>query len=280
MKRILIVEDNPDLAYGLRNNLEIEGYEVEVSEDGVKGLARAREARPDLVILDLMLPGLDGYRVLRKLRDDGFTMPVLILTARGEEADKVTGFRLGADDYVTKPFGLLELIARVAALLRRAGGGNGAGSAGPPERFGDIFVDPRHADRHAQRRGRGADADGVRPADGPAEAARECRLAHRTAARGVGALGGGRDAHGGHARRRVAPEAGRRPGQPALHPDRAQGRVPARTLVYLPSSPFLRPPDGGLGPSQMPKTARPKSAPGIVSLSLPRMVSVVPVPGT
>ena len=142
MKRILIVEDNPDLAYGLRNNLEIEGYEVEVSEDGVKGLARAREARPDLVILDLMLPGLDGYRVLRKLRDDGFTMPVLILTARGEEADKVTGFRLGADDYVTKPFGLLELIARVAALLRRAGGGNGAGSAGPPERFGGIFVDP------------------------------------------------------------------------------------------------------------------------------------------
>jgi len=114
--RILVVEDNADLAYGLRNNLEIEGYEVVVVEDGTKGLARARDAAPDLVILDLMLPGLDGYRVLRALRDEGRRMPVLILTARGEEADKVRGLRLGADDYVTKPFGVLELLARVVAL--------------------------------------------------------------------------------------------------------------------------------------------------------------------
>src|SRR5205814_6220965 len=82
-------------------------------------LARARDAGPDLIILDLMLPGLDGYRVLRALRDEGRRMPILILTARGEEADKVRGLRLGADDYVTKPFGVLELLARVEALLRR-----------------------------------------------------------------------------------------------------------------------------------------------------------------
>jgi len=118
--RILIVEDNPNLAYGLRTGLEIEGYEVQVAEDGETGLERARGWKPDLVMLDLMLPGMDGYRVLRALRDGGSEVPVLILTARGEEADKVLGFRLGADDYVTKPCGVLELLARVGALLRRS----------------------------------------------------------------------------------------------------------------------------------------------------------------
>ncbi|HEV8303428.1 MAG TPA: response regulator transcription factor, partial [Gemmatimonadales bacterium] len=140
-KRILVIEDNPDLAYGLRNNLEIEGYDVEVAGDGTKGLARARTGKPDLVILDLMLPGLDGFRVLRTLREGGHGMPVLILTARGEEADKVRGLRLGADDYVTKPFGVLELLARVEALFRRTSP-RGNGAAPPPavERFGEVEV--------------------------------------------------------------------------------------------------------------------------------------------
>ncbi|GLC23985.1 response regulator transcription factor [Roseisolibacter agri] len=120
MPRIVVVEDNPDLAFGLRNNLEIEGYEVDVAPDGPAGLAAVRAGAPDLVLLDLMLPGLDGFRVLKTLRDEGRQMPVLILTARGEEADKVRGLHLGADDYVTKPFGVLELLARVRALLRRA----------------------------------------------------------------------------------------------------------------------------------------------------------------
>jgi DNA-binding response OmpR family regulator len=140
MTRILVVEDNPDLAYGLRNNLEIEGYDVDVVDDGAQGLARARAGGPDLIILDLMLPGLDGYRVLRALRDEGRRMPILILTARGEEADKVRGLRLGADDYVTKPFGVLELLARVEALLRRAAPPGEA--AGPPEQFGAVEVIP------------------------------------------------------------------------------------------------------------------------------------------
>ena len=119
MPRILVVEDNADLAYGLQNNLEIEGYEVRVAEDGETGLKRARAWGPDLIILDLMLPDLDGYRVLQHLRKEGVQTPVVILTARGEESDKVLGFRLGADDYVTKPFGVMELLARVEAILRR-----------------------------------------------------------------------------------------------------------------------------------------------------------------
>jgi len=150
MTRILLVEDNPDLAFGLRNNLEFEGYAVEVAEDGVAGLEAARATRPDLIILDLMLPRMDGFRVLQALRSEGIDSPVLILTARGEEVDKVRGFRLGADDYVTKPFGLMELLARVEALLRR--GGRSAGNDGPGiERFGDIEIDP--ATREVRRAG-------------------------------------------------------------------------------------------------------------------------------
>jgi two-component system response regulator MtrA len=143
---LLLVEDNPDLAFGLRTGLEIEGYEVHVAEDGPTGLKLARELRPDLVILDLMLPGMDGYRVLRAMREDGLEMPVLILTARGEEADKVLGFRIGADDYVVKPCGVLELLARVAALLRRAGRrpreevDPAVQAAQSVERFGDVEV--------------------------------------------------------------------------------------------------------------------------------------------
>ena len=141
---ILIVEDNPDLAYGLRTGLEIEGYEVAVAEDGETGLARAKQWLPDLVILDLMLPGMDGYRVLRSLRDDGLEMPVLILTARGQEADKVLGFRLGADDYVTKPCGVLELLARVGALLRRSRMSERISHTGGEtiERFGNVEINP------------------------------------------------------------------------------------------------------------------------------------------
>ncbi|HKP76717.1 MAG TPA: response regulator transcription factor [Longimicrobiaceae bacterium] len=120
MSRILVVEDNANLAYGLSTSLELEGHQVAVARDGAEGLCAARQHPPDLVILDLMLPEMDGYRVLKALREDGCEVPVLILTARGAESDKVLGFRLGADDYVTKPFGLLELLARVGALLRRA----------------------------------------------------------------------------------------------------------------------------------------------------------------
>jgi two-component system, OmpR family, alkaline phosphatase synthesis response regulator PhoP len=140
MARILIVEDNPDLAFGLRNNLEIEGYEIDTAEDGLTGLARIRTWRPHLVILDLMMPGMDGYRVLRTLREEGNNTPVLILSARGDEADKLRGFRFGADDFVTKPFSILELLARVQALLRRAGPEPRV-EPGEAYRFGSVSVD-------------------------------------------------------------------------------------------------------------------------------------------
>jgi len=120
MTRILIIEDNKDLAFGLRSNLEIEGYEVRTAATGPDGVQQAKAFLPDLIMLDLMLPQMDGFAVLEAIRESKLQMPVLILTARGEEIDKVRGLRLGADDYVTKPFGLMELLARVEAILRRS----------------------------------------------------------------------------------------------------------------------------------------------------------------
>jgi two-component system alkaline phosphatase synthesis response regulator PhoP len=149
MTRVLVVEDNADLAFGLRNNLEIEGHDVEVAHDGNVGLERAARWKPDLMILDLMLPGTDGFRVLRALRELGDPVPVLILTARDAESDKVRGLRLGADDYVTKPFGVLELLARVEALLRR---GRSVPRSAPPVRFGDVELEA--GSRSVRRNGR------------------------------------------------------------------------------------------------------------------------------
>jgi len=139
MTKVLVVEDNANLAFGLTRSLESEGYEVEAAEDGVRGFEMARSTNPDLVVLDLMLPGMDGYTILKKLRAEGKDVPVLILTARGEEADKVFGFRLGADDYVTKPFSLSELLARVQAILRRAKGGDHRDGEAVEE-FGDVSI--------------------------------------------------------------------------------------------------------------------------------------------
>lgn len=119
MTRILIIEDNDDLAFGLRSNLELEGYNVDVAVNGPDGLEIASRKEIDLLILDVMLPQMDGFDVLRRFRKRDTSTPVLMLTARGEELDKVRGLRSGADDYVTKPFGLMELLARVEALLRR-----------------------------------------------------------------------------------------------------------------------------------------------------------------
>jgi DNA-binding response OmpR family regulator len=138
MPRVLIVEDNRNLALGLRSNLEYEGYEAEVADDGPAALGRARTRSHDLIVLDVMLPGLDGFGLLRTIRDEGVTTPVLMLTARGDEAAKVHGLRSGADDYVTKPFALRELLARIAALLRRSGAPHSAQTAA----FGAVKIEP------------------------------------------------------------------------------------------------------------------------------------------
>lgn len=142
MKRVLVVEDNQDLALGLQVNLEVQGYAVQTVHEGTAVLEAARAFRPDLVVLDLMLPGIDGFQVLADLRAAGVDAAVLILSARGEEVDKVRGFRLGADDYVVKPFGLMELLARVEALLRRGGASHPGQRAEPAgESFGDVVVE-------------------------------------------------------------------------------------------------------------------------------------------
>jgi two-component system alkaline phosphatase synthesis response regulator PhoP len=117
--RVLVVEDDLSILTGVSMNLKFEGYDVLQAQDGRQGLQRALDERPDLLILDLMLPEMNGYEVLRELRQRGSDLPVLLLSAKGLETDKVLGFQLGADDYVVKPFGLKELLARVKALLKR-----------------------------------------------------------------------------------------------------------------------------------------------------------------
>jgi len=119
MTRILIAEDEPAIALGLEDDLKMEGYQVEVTANGADALRRAKENEFDLIVLDIMLPGKDGFEVCRDLRRSGSRTPVLMLTAKAQEAEKVMGLELGADDYVTKPFGVRELVARIRAAVRR-----------------------------------------------------------------------------------------------------------------------------------------------------------------
>lgn len=141
MRRIMVVEDNQTLAEGLRLNLVHDGYEVRVEGSGERGLAQIRHWEPHLVILDVMLPGMEGIDLLRQLRDEGRDVPVLILSARGSEADRLRGFRHGADDYVAKPFSLPELLARVAAMLRRHAPPDQRHPAKDVWNFGAVEVD-------------------------------------------------------------------------------------------------------------------------------------------
>ena len=138
MSTILLVEDNRDFAATLRSNLEREGYTVRIAATGVEGLEQVGREPPDLVILDLMLPELSGFAVLQRMRDQGLLMPVLIMTALGTEEEKLRGFGLGADDYIVKPCGLKEILARVRALLKRGGGGTGPPA---PVSIGELTID-------------------------------------------------------------------------------------------------------------------------------------------
>ena len=137
-KTILIIEDDVSILRGLKDNLVFEGYEVQSATDGHEGLKLALEVSPDLLLLDIMLPGLSGYDICRKLREQKTGVPIIMLTARGKEVDKVAGLDLGADDYVTKPFSVPELMARIRAVLRR--GGNDASEV-ESFAFGDVTID-------------------------------------------------------------------------------------------------------------------------------------------
>ena len=156
MPRILLVEDNAELARGMEYNLQLEGHDVCIAEDGPGALEAVERFGPDMIILDVMLPGMDGFQVLRRIRERGVMVPVMMLTARGEESDQVRAFRLDADQYVTKPFRLMELLERINMMLRRT---RSLATTAPPEpasllRFGDVTIDA--ASRKALKNGRDA----------------------------------------------------------------------------------------------------------------------------
>jgi two-component system alkaline phosphatase synthesis response regulator PhoP len=138
MPSVLIVEDDEAMAVALRDGFKYEGYDVKLARDGAEGLLLATETNPDLIILDVMLPKVSGLDVCKRIRRNGSKVPVIMLTARGQEIDKVLGLKTGADDYVTKPFGFLELMARVEAVMRRA---SGYGEKIETYRFGDVEID-------------------------------------------------------------------------------------------------------------------------------------------
>jgi len=146
--RLLVVEDEPNIRELLSTSLRFAGFEVHTAPDGASALKLAESARPDLLVLDVMLPDMDGFAVTRRLRDQGRRMPVVFLTARDDTADKVTGLTVGGDDYVTKPFSLEEVVARIRAVLRRTGGPVGDDSA--RLEFADLEMDE---DSHEVRRG-------------------------------------------------------------------------------------------------------------------------------
>jgi DNA-binding response OmpR family regulator len=148
MSRVLVVEDDEAMAVALRDGFTYEGHEVTVARDGEAGLEHARKDVPDIMILDVMLPKMTGLEVCKVLRGEESELPIIMLTARGQEIDKVLGLKLGADDYVTKPFSFMELMARVEAVLRRSQPGSGTPSA--IHEFGDVIVD---VDRHEASKG-------------------------------------------------------------------------------------------------------------------------------
>src|SRR5579884_2801625 len=140
--KILIVEDDPHILLGLEEVLKSESFDVAVCNRGDQAIAAFQQHRPALVVLDVMLPGLSGYDICKRLREKKITTPILMLTAKGQEIDKVVGLDLGADDYVTKPFGVRELLARIHALLRR--GATSVNSAdGTSFQIGDAIIDPK-----------------------------------------------------------------------------------------------------------------------------------------
>ena len=148
MTRVLIVEDDEAMSIALRDGFQYEGYSVTVAKDGEAGLQLATEESPDLILLDVMLPKMTGLDVCKQLRGGGSAVPIIMLTARGQEIDKVLGLKLGADDYITKPFGFMELLARVEAVLRRSNPAPPAASAVETYRFGDVSVDFRRHEAH------------------------------------------------------------------------------------------------------------------------------------
>ena len=227
MTRILIVEDEPNMVAGLRDNFEFEGYDVITAPDGVAGLERALNEAPDLVILDVMMPRMSGLDVCKQLKAKRPSVPIIMLTARGQEVDKVVGLELGADDYVTKPFSIRELLARVKAVLRRS-------KTVPKEQesysFGEVEVNLKSCQVSRERQGARFFLQGIRTAQIfslPSGRGLEPRSPAR---RGMGLRPLSDHAHGGCAHRPLAAEGGTEAGGASLHPDRAWHGLQVRGL--------------------------------------------------
>ena len=222
MKRILLVEDEPGLVLTLSDRLTREGYAVETAADGESGLERAAGEAFDLVLLDVMLPRLGGFDVLKELRKRNIETPVIMLTARGQVVDKVVGLKLGADDYVTKPFEMVELLARIEAKLRRA-----PVTPHPTEgyQFGGIRIDFRRAGDHERRRAAGAVGARVPAAQVLHRASRRDADARGAAQRGLGLQLDAVHPHRRRPRRLAAPEDRAQPPPSAIHPHRPRDGV-------------------------------------------------------
>ena len=217
-KTILIVEDEKNIVDILRFNLQREGYRTVEAYDGADGLEKARKENPDLILLDVMLPKMIGFDVCRTLREEGNNVPVIILTAREEEADKVSGLEIGADDYITKPFSMRELIARVGANIRRTAMNTAAAATadarvrGPGHQYGQPPGIP-------ERQGHRPDPAGVRAADLPGQPSQQGLLPHRPDGAGLELrLRGRRSADGGRDRPASAGKDRGKPRQPQIHP--------------------------------------------------------------
>ena len=225
MTKVLVVEDHQSIAQGLRENLELEGFEVRVSGDGIDAIRVASSWMPDLVLLDLMLPKRSGFDVLAAIRAYGANVPVMVVSARGSETEKVRALRAGADDYVVKPFGLMEVLARVHALLRRVSGDRGGGEQAERYRLGECYH--RRADPiGTARRGAGTvTAEGVRPAGGTVPRPWSGRLAGGPLEPGLGIRPGRGHPDGRHTHRGSAPAAGGRRRGSAVDSDGVEGRI-------------------------------------------------------
>jgi CheY-like chemotaxis protein len=217
-RRILLVDDEPGLRRTLSDRLRKEGYAVDTAANGAIALDLARKGHYDLIILDLNLPAKDGLQVCHELRREGQNVAVLMLTARDSIADKITGLKSGADDYMTKPFESAELLARMEALFRRTR----AIDAVDELSFGDVVVRPRAG--QVLRDGAAVGA-GVQAAGAPGAAPGRGDVARRAARRRVGLPGHAGDPHRGRARQLAAPEAGTRSAQPALHRHRVRAGI-------------------------------------------------------
>ncbi len=226
-KRILVIEDEPQMLLGLRDNLELEGYEVVTAADGDDGLAKVISTAPDLVILDVTLPRKNGFEVCRELRARANPTPVVMLTARSQETEKVLGLELGADDYVTKPFSITELLARVRAVLRRAERPRLRPRDVPHRRHRDQFPHPPGASRRTAHRLHRAR---IRSAALPRRAHRAGRDARADPQSGVGLRGVADHAHDRQLRRQAAAEDRDIAPRTGAHPHRARRRVQVRRI--------------------------------------------------